>query len=540
MKSPLFKACRSALVCGIAIAVTVPVAAQDVTVTIGDIKGFIDNAAELGSAVVPQFQPAMIKGQAGAMLSDPELKGLPEGSGALVIVTETQEPIVFLEVSQDMRTKYRETIANVSKMESGEAEGLIIFGKTADSVKTGEGMAAKAKAKLDGKGQPTITADVKLAELIKKNEPIIKSWTEKIVKQTAVKTGETSGTKGPDLEAVAEVYIKLGQKTETLSLTFAPNKNGLFLDIDAVPIGGKVLDFSGKCDLAKLSSAIPDGVAMRGEMCITPEAIKSMPTEFLEVYTKMFRSSKITSEVLKEHMSQWADLWVGGMAFGMYGVSDSFMSGVELFPVKDEKKALELSKTMFDLFSGESTKPLEPREHDGVKITRFDAKGMFAAMGMDRSNPAFEKMMKDQEFVFETCALNGTAIIGFDSKSTDYAIDTVKKGAAKEAKPLLSKSNLPPGGFAYFDYDMEKFMGVMQKMGGQKSPMPADLFKGAVPIQGAAYAKSDKYRVSLLVPTSFMKSVAASAGQAKPAPKKGIEMEDSVIPPATIKKNTDE
>ena len=541
MKFPPFKACRSALVCGIAMAVTVPVTAQDVTVTIGDIKGFIDKAAELGSAVTPQFQPAMIKGQAGAMLGDPELKGLPEGSGVVVVLTETQEPIAFLEVSEDMRTKYRETISKLSHMESGEAQGLIIFGKTAESVKSGEALAAKAKAKLDGKGQPTIAADVKLAELIKKNEPVIKNWTDMMVKQTAGKTGETSGTKGPDLEAAAEVYIKLGQKVETLSFTFAPNKDGLFLDIDAAPIGGKAVDLSGKCDLGKLMAAVPDSVAMRGEMCISPEAIKNMPPEFVEAYAKMFRSTKLTPEVLKEQMKEWSELWVGGLALGMYGASDSLLSGVELFPVKDEKKALDLFAKMFGLFSEEATKPVEPREHNGVKISRFDAKALFATMA-GGNNPEFEKMMKEQNFIFETCAVNGIAIVGFDSKSTDFAIDTVKKGETKEAKPLLAKSNLPSGGFAYFDYDMEKFMKVIQTLGGDKSPMPADIFKGAVPIQGAAYTKSDKYRVSLLVPTSFMKSIANTAGQARSAgaPKPGIEMEDSVKPPSTLKKKTDE
>jgi len=498
------------------------------TVVIGNVVGLLSQAGELASTVMPGMNKDMLRQQAGAMLGDPNLEGLPEGAGIAVVIPRSGLPIAYVEVAPSKLAHYKETVSKFGQ-QAAESDGLLLVAGDPGSLDAGKRFASGVKGNvLAGSGASSIAGTMKLAEILKQYEPQIKGALEQSLSKADQQT--TALPQKEQLQAVLKMYYALGKRIETLEMAFAPSVQGLGMDYVVTPVGGGTPTDALKtvpepAQGPAMLKLLPAASGMRGEYTFDP---KWMAGPMMNTFAEIMREGGVAQE-RTDKMKKWMESWVGAMSGGMAisfgGDAENPMASTYAFSITDEEAAIKLLREMPEKM--ESTgladfykalnMPMSVSwkdntgEHAGVKIHQLTMKMDFSSQP-EAIRENMEKRMGT--VVYNVATTNKVLLYAIEPEKLEPLIDAARAGSNPAAKPLVSETNLPKGGTYYFDYNvgtMMDFAMASQPASQEKMKSVADAAKNAPPVQIGGYSESGSMRAKVLVPAEMIRAMVGSA-----------------------------
>lgn len=515
------------------------------TVVIGDIPGLLDRIGALASKVMPGMNAAMIKQQAGAMLGDPQLEGLPSGSGLALIVPKQGLPYAYLEVSEAKAADYLKLLKQRHPGSVEQTDGLLVATMDQASLASAKELAAKVKSDvLGGQGAPTLSGAVKLAEVLKQYDPQIQagiSGMAKRLEQAEKATSESVAAPSADMvQGVFKFYYAVAKRIEILQLSLEPSGETMAMNYDITPVSKAAAGASpsgpSAADLIKL---LPGSGAIRGQAQFDTESMGKIAADILKEVGG--DNSSINAQAVADWMKECSAAFGGSVALNLMTDAASPVSGAYAFTEKDEAAALKvlretpsrIESTGLDKFYASMGMPMKVafkekvREYKGVPIHQF-----VMNMEFKQGPSAQQKRMKELlgNVVYNIASVDKVLLYAVEPEKIDALIDAAKAGSNPAAKPLISATKLAPGGSAYFDYNVGAAMVFAASISANESGTGAEVVRGIAnavkdspPLQVGWYDKSDHYRLTIQMPAETLHAFVQAGQQASMSKTKGAE-----------------
>jgi hypothetical protein len=512
------------------------------TVVIGDVPGLLDKIGALASKVVPGVNADMIKQQAGAMLGDPQLAGLPAGSGIAVVIPKQGLPFGFIEVSADKAADYQKLLESRKMGQVAQAEGLLVAAADPTGLDAAKAAAGKVKSTiLGGNGAPTLAGAVKLAEVLKQYDAQVKSgiasMSQKVEQADKASTGTTANAE--TVQTVFEVYYSLAKKIDTFELSLEPSAEAMGMNYMITPLqSGDVSPAvpNAGADMLKL---IPGTGAIRGQANIDMAGLGKLMTDVMQ---EVGKSGNVDTKAIADWFNECANVFAGPMAMAVMTDQKSPISGAYALASKDDAAALKLFREMPEKLKTTGLLKLyefmgmkaslsfaeKAREYKGVPIHKLTVK-------VDFTKPN-EQLKNMQELlgnvVYDVAITKNVVLYAVEPEKIDSLIDAVNAGNNPSSKPLVSTQRLPQGGNAYFDYNIGAAMILAAELAGNKGEAAtdtvrqvADAVKDAPPLQIGWYHQGTVYRMMVQMPAETIKGFvdAGKAASAKASSARRVE-----------------
>ncbi|MGI8905294.1 MAG: hypothetical protein ACR2IE_02250 [Candidatus Sumerlaeaceae bacterium] len=522
------------------------------SVVIGDVPGLLDKIGALASKVMPGMNAGGIKAQAGAMLGDPQLAGLPSGSGLAVVIPKQGMPYAFLEVSAGKTADYQKLLKarNLGTVE--EADGLLIIGADPGSVSSARAIAPQVKETLlAGSGAPTLSGAVKVADVLKQYDSQIQGAMQGMAKKVEKAEKATSATAGGDADTIVSVfraYYAFAKRMDTLELSIEPSGEAMAMNYGVIPVNKSsepnapvAADASGS-DLMKL---LPGNGAIRGYASFDMVGMGKLFAEIAKEIETPGETSKVNVEEITKWFEECSAAFGGSMAMNLMGDPGAPLSGAYAVTVKDEAAALKVFREMpakmestgFAKFYDAMGMPMKlsfkenVRKYKDTPIHELDMKMDFSR-GPDEQQKRMKQLMGNM--VYEVAFVDKVLVYAVKPEKIEDLIEAAKSGSNPAAKPLLSSENLPKGGQGYFDYNIGAAMLFAVSMsakegekGAEQMKSMAAVVKDAPPLQVGWAKAANKYRVNVKMPADTLRAFVQAGQKAAAAAKddKSIDAE---------------
>ncbi len=462
-----------------------PVLADGVLVAakVSDLSGFIEKTAGLAAQVSPGLTAQSLKAMAGGRYGDPQLQGFPPGAGIVVFLPDFQSPIVVAEVDPAQVDAYQEALKQ-RNIASEVVDGLLVGAATPDQLPLGKELATgTAAALLRGEGTPTLEITANLPEIFGRYGQTIDGGLEFIVgamKQSVTMASGQDGVSTAALraqtrmaEAEMRELLSLARQVKALHFSVRFPEDNLLLEKIVIPLPDTNLAvlLGAACpafpeDLMKL---VPGNGILRGGYSWNPKAM----TTFIEKEGVVLLERMGEDPEALEGIMGWIEKWVtlAGDQFAMDFMlpEGPMISGSMIGRVQDPEKALEALESMQEDFASSGIGDLyasmgmpmtfsltrNVRQYEEIPIHRLSIAMEMGALPPE-ARGSMEKLLGPMEY--EIALVGDLMLYAAAPQTIESLIDAAKAGEYPQRHLLVARTALDPGGRAYFDFDLGRYL----------------------------------------------------------------------------------
>lgn len=486
------------------------------TLVIGDVRGMIDQLGVLASKVVPGLNGDVIRAQAGGMIQDPGLEGLPAGSSLFVVFPRAGLPYGYLEVAEKKSESYKQLMNAAGLSNVAYENGVLLAGADDTSINDARRHLGEAKSGPLASSSKNLLVTMQLQELLKEYDPQIQQAIDRMAQDD---DKPTTGIGSPQsLQKMMRAYYNVAKQIDQVALTVDPSEKGLRFDkeltlVNSITTTGSTVATGP--DGSALLKMLPANGSMRGEANFDPQTLTNVSSLFL---TSVVPDDKKAEA--EKMMNQFGEISAGSMGFdALYDTNITAASYA--IAVKDEQAALafvEKSPQMMEdagiyQYYKDQGMPMtltfekNVREHAGVPIHHLKVSIDFSGVTDESARKMMEKF---GNVTYEVAAVNKVLVYAVQPAKVEEIIDAVKSGSHPQAKPLVAKQNLASGGQFYADYAVGGAIAAAAAVAPEKGKDMLNTLstqlKDSPPLQMAGYRSGDdKIKFSLLIPAGLIR-----------------------------------
>lgn len=520
-----------------------------VSVVIGDVEGLFDQFGQLASQSRPEMTGDGLKQMFGAQIGDPQLKGLPPQSGAVMLIFPGGGRAMLFEVAPESMSTYEQSLAAQGGM-TAQVEGLLVSALDENGMAAAKAVAAEVKAKiLSVPAQPNVVANIDMEQAMALYGPQMRFMIQSIATMASQQAAGAAGgaASQPDPQAQQRmiqsqlgILFDLAQQVDRVVATVSFSREGARLDKVVTPKQGSDLlavaqgpTQSGEA----LARMLPAGGAVRGYMMFNGPATAQLINNLMKNMMTQMALDPAVQQSMAELISTFARMQGQGFNYLIPGQpipSGSFIYQAESPEAAQEMVALWMKSFQSDFvakFYGSLGMPAtvgvteKAREVEGVPV---------AQIKMDVQMPQTPGVPNLFPITYEQASVNNMILATLGGSSIEELIKSVK--AAGTGTPLQAAATLPPGADAYFDMNFGELMGSMVSVMPQGQPNPlqgmAERIKGTPPMTMSLDMAGATMNGVLMIPADFINAMVQVATSRTSVPMEGAGTPAPPVPPA--------
>lgn len=504
------------------------------TAAVPDLHRTLDACQELMDAVMKETGVEFdLKAQLGGLIQDPELNGIPEGSGAALVWDGTVW-YALLECDRDT-AEILALMTSETGMESAVMDGQLLLSQNAAGLEAGKAGAAKAAEQLLNGDRTGGTVVVNSADLIEEFRPQINMGLIMMTNMMAYSGGQ-AGAPSPEsmkglakfLEGEMRVLLSMASQIEVLDLSVTPSGKGLsFSQTMRMKEGSHLHRLITAPDVLQPDPAI--SVELLEPAMVGIEIHLSNP-EALQTYLQAETDQLVTDMMLqpeavekwKEMLDMWTVFMGGSMAETVNIDPESGMSIAYILSMADEKAFLNIMEQMpiwmepFTRMYEDMGMPmkmemnLNSREYKGHAVHAYDFGYELDQMDPDMAAPLEQMNMADLKSEFTV--VDNRLLWAMGSFPLNQLADNMIEGK-KSGKPLFARRVYPDGGFLYYDLNMGlymKYISAFMPLEEMKEMFAAvtEKLKAAPPLTGAGFQQGNRVQWRMDLPVALLETFA--------------------------------
>ncbi len=551
-----------------------------VTISVGDLPGFLNNFSTVAAKIQPTMTAESFKALIGGQFfGDPQLQGFAPGTGMAVVVLPPNPQLVFAQVAPSQRDAYLQA----AKM---KAPGTVVAGDllatssdpTMANLATQLAPAVK-NSLLTGAGKPTVKVSLNSNMAATMLEGILPGLMQNIAAaQQQQKTAPAGLAATPEamqaqqqiLDAEVRVFVSLLKQLKTLDLEVAPANGdlGLTVTFNALPDTNLAKLFAAPTKpVTALMQMTPGKGAFRMVSASNgPELRKAIQTETDAILAQM-QLTEETKKSVKDMIEMSVGTYGDGFALDMCIPGAPLMSGTMIYAdVEDPQKVLTMLQTAPEKMQGflkmyeqmgmpmQMNLQMNVRQHKNLPIHRFNT-------SLQVTNaPAEIKNMMDAlmgpQFGYDLAVVDKKIVYSMGGEKVEEMIDALLAGKHPAAKPFKAHEVFGNDQQLYADLDVatlvKSVFGIVQKaapanaINPQMNAQVEAMFAGAEPITLAGRSQGTQFAVQAKIPGTVITGIGqagmmvfqqimmaqqqAAAGMAAPPP--GTEPTTGTAPEA--------
>ncbi len=499
------------------------------TVVVGDIGGLLDQFGQLASQSNPSMSGASLRSMLGAQIGDPDLKGLPAGSGAIVLFFPTGEKMAMIEVDPASVDQYKSLAVSRGAM-ADTADGLLILATDQRSLDAGKAIAATAKTRFLASPAKDVNITIQMKRIMDlygtQAEGLIMMMSGQI-STMAAQSGAASQPNTQGLQNILEGelrgFLEVARQVDTANIVLSFNEQGMLLQKTVKPVQGTALatltaaPTSSVDALAKMvggDGAVHGYGAFNGQAmadfvnAVAKNVIARMPNMPADMQQTV---STMTAQVAK-YQGFAANYIVPGQKFPSGEFVYQTASAADAQQVLANSLQLMQSPAIANMYKGLGadvtfTVKDKAREHKGASVTQvnIDAKGMPTTPGMQFP------------MTIELAAVDKYMAISLNEGSLDATIDAIQAGANPKAQPVKATTALPTGADMYMDISVGNMLTAMQPLmqgtNDAQLQQVQQALSGAAPISMSVDMAAGAIKGLMLIPADLINRIAKMAQQ---------------------------
>lgn len=427
-----------------------------------------------------------------------------------------------------------------------EVQGMLVGGGDEQALKRARELAPKVKEQLlAGRGEPTLAGRVRMARLLEKYDRQIQAGLERMTEagQSSAVTTETAA----QLQAgvtVLRVYRSLASQVESVALTLEPSAEALTLRKHVVFKNGKA-DASAPApepDAARLFGLLPGKGALRGEMNLNPKTMLDFTIIFMEAVDKESGGGG-SDEEFREWLRGFEKAWNGAAAMVFIPGEEAPVSGAYAIGVRDADAMLQFLAETPEKFKGSSLERFyerlgmkfqvefekNVRQHKGVQIHRLKTSVDFTT-GATEHHRRMEEAL--DRLTYDVALVDKILLYAVEPYRMEDLIEAAQSGSNPDAQLLVSRKQLPSGGWMYFDYYVGQALSASTSLhdpdqpGMQMMKRLGAALKDSPPLLMAGYRAGEGHQFLLHIPVETIRTAVEFAKQVKPDGQKSAPQPD--------------
>jgi hypothetical protein len=511
----------------------------DFSILLCDVPGLLDRASNFATAVTPDkvSTAPTIRELYAAALGDPQLKGIPPGSNALILVAPDGVSGTYVEIRESHANLYIQKTEASGKLAKFK-DGLLVAGRTKDELEKDMAMIESARTLLARKnGVPAIILTFNIESLLSRYSTQIETFLKllpdaQLKSQTAGLTTATEQGRGilRVLRRRAEITVQADaeilKRARILEGIFWFPPDGVRLDINIVPLS-PIHETRNTSHSAALLEILPASGAIRATSDFSPEALLAFSRGVAADTAADLHTTTGQQEAWRKICSDVLESCDGSAALVALSPQFPGFNASIAFGVRDPQAALAAIEKLphYIRYAGIPSLYVSSgarlsigfdrniRSYRGINIHRFihrlnvsDIEQLkLASMGLTDSSA-------------EIAFVHKTLLVAMGSASIEKLIDAALQSESKTPQALqkpetaaLAAARLGPGGKFYMDYNLVKaFATVGQILPPRESNQFARFARAentSTSLTIAGYVRQGKYTVSALLPTDLILAI---------------------------------
>ena len=525
-----------------------------VTVVVSDIPGLVQQAGDVAGKIQPGMGADSIKAQVGAMLGDPELKGLPKGSDAAFVVFQPVQ-MLFVEVGGGKAEEYAKKVEESGQI-AAAVDGIVVIAQTDEALAAGKKLAPEVKSKmLAASKPPAVTVTIEMPRVIKQFGPQIEGGLAMMAASMREAGEDTTVAEAAKMvEGYARFALAMAKQMERLEVSVDLPPEGLRISKTVTPAAGTNLATYVAAPAPKaedLLKLLPATGAMRAQYVMDAKALAAFLEKEIKPIAKEVGLDDATVSGLLDIIKKAGDAYSGSSAIDAVGSGKGIMDGAAAYAVSDPAAAMALLEDLVaqqdkkgglgDIYKqmGMSLKlglKKDARKYKDIAIHEMNLK-------METEGcPEMAKLFGDS-FKYQVAMVGKVQLLAMGDTKIEPLIDAALKGDLPAAKPLAAQKLMPSGAALLVDLDVPRYReyiaSLAAKVGQEDKKMESIVEKlaGTEPLTFAGGVVDGKAVGRMVVPVSLMEKVGkAVAEQTETAPEDG-DKEDT---PAQEEKSAQE